>query len=73
MRAAAGLLERRGVDLVISNQMHGAWGTALAESGFRAGPSNFLLALSPALAAQAGVRQDLFHFNRGDGDGPIHL
>jgi hypothetical protein len=134
IRAAAGLLEQRGVDLIVSNQLHGAWCTALVESGFRMGPSNYLLALSPALAeaaggnwwggppgprgtpssrcrandtsimqgagrptgasaADQGVRPtdpsstaDLgrpggsglksappFHFNRGDGDGPIHL
>jgi hypothetical protein len=132
IRAAAGLLEQRGVDLIVSNQMHGAWCTALVESGFRMGPSNYLLALSPALAeaaggdwwggppgphgtpssrcpnndidilqgagrptgasaADQGVRPTIsgattglgesggtgqpqqFHFNRGDGDGPIHL
>jgi hypothetical protein len=54
IRAAAGLLEQRGVDLIVSNQLHGSWCTALAESGFRAGPSNYLLALSPALAEAAG-------------------
>jgi hypothetical protein len=99
IRAAAGLLEQRGVDLIVSNQLHGAWCTALVESGFRAGPSNYLLALSPALAEAAGggeMRRQAgvdrlkpvpplhlqgarrptgapFHFNRGDGDGPIHL
>jgi hypothetical protein len=133
IRAAAGLLEQRGVDLIVSNQLHGAWCTALVESGFRMGPSNYLLALSPALAAAAGgektrpqawggqscpqpplrrlfrvggesrkpaesrlqpglaapqfgqdgcqhekaggtgLKPALFHFNRGDGDGPIHL
>jgi hypothetical protein len=130
IRAAAGLLEQRGVDLIVSNQLHGAWCTALVESGFRMGPSNFLLALSPALAeaawggqscpqppfrrlfrvggesrkrqspAESGpegtpqpglatpqfgqdgcqnqkavgrLKPALFHFNRGDGDGPIHL
>jgi hypothetical protein len=54
VRAAAGLLEQRGVDLIVSNQLHGAWCTALVESGFRIGPSNYLLALSPALAEAAG-------------------
>jgi hypothetical protein len=137
IRAAAGLLEQRGVDLIVSNQLHGAWCTVLVESGFRMGPSNYLLALSPALteaaggnwwggppgprgtppsrcpnseidilqgagrptgasAADQGVRPtnpgatgglgksggiglklappfNQFHFNRGDGDGPIHL
>jgi hypothetical protein len=74
MRAAAALLESRGVDMVVSNQMHGAWSRALLEAGFRRGPSNYLLALAPAFAAAVGSAADHeFHFNRGDGDGPIHL
>jgi len=74
MRAAAALLESRGVDLIVSNQLHAAWSRALLQAGFRRGPSNYLLALSPAFAALAGgVSEDQFHFNRGDGDGPIHL
>jgi hypothetical protein len=74
IRAAAGLLEQRGVDLIVSNQLHNVWRRALTESGFRTGPSNYLLALSPAFT-QAGIRAGnlQFHFNRGDGDGPIHL
>ena len=82
IRAAAGLLEQRGIDLIVSNQLHAAWSGALVESGFRMGPSNYLLAISPALAAAAGGGHGKlklappmvqFHFNRGDGDGPIHL
>jgi hypothetical protein len=74
MRAAAGVLEERGVDLMVSNQLHRAWSDALQQAGFRKGPSNFLLALSPALAECVnGAGDDGFHFNRGDGDGPIHL
>jgi len=74
MRAATAVLENSGVDLIISNQLYQAWSRALHDAGFRAGPSNYLLALSPALAALAGDAADHdFHFNRGDGDGPIHL
>jgi hypothetical protein len=74
VRAATSVLEQRGVDLIISNQLHAAWCGALAESGFREGPSNYLLAISPAFAAAAGgANHDQFHINRGDGDGPIHL
>jgi hypothetical protein len=58
IRAAASLLEQRGVDLIVSNQLHGAWRRALTESGFRTGPSNYLLALSPALADAAGGGPD---------------
>ena len=74
IRAATCELEEREVDMVISNQLHGRWSAALRDGGFRAGPSNFLLALSPALATLAGAAPEHdFHFNRGDGDGPIHL
>ncbi|MEO8593000.1 MAG: hypothetical protein ABI759_06750 [Candidatus Solibacter sp.] len=71
MRGATSLLERRGVDLLVSNQSHGAWLGGLADAGFRAGPSNYLLALSPKLAEAVGGGG--IHVNRGDGDGPIHL
>jgi hypothetical protein len=54
IRAATSVLEQRGVDLIVSNQLHAAWSRALVESGFREGPSNFLLALSPAFAQGAG-------------------
>jgi len=74
VRAAAGLLAERGVDLIISNQLHEAWSHALLDCGFRPGPSNYLLALSPKFAeCTRGAAQNRFHANRGDGDGPIHL
>jgi hypothetical protein len=74
VRAAASLLEQRGVDLIVSNQLHAAWSRALLANGFRTSASNYLLALSPALAqAAGGANHDQFHINRGDGDGPIHL
>jgi hypothetical protein len=69
VRAAASLLEHRGVDLIVSNQLHAAWRRGLEEAGFRSGPSNYLVALSPAWEVPGGEK----HFNRGDGDGPIHL
>ena len=46
---AAQVLERRGVDLLLSNQAHAAWGTALRTAGFLAGPSNYLLLTSVPL------------------------
>jgi hypothetical protein len=74
IRAAASLLEQRGVDLVVSNQLHAAWARALRHTGFREAPTNYLFALSPAFAqSAAGASPDQFHINRGDGDGPIHL
>ncbi len=74
--AATRLLLERGVDLIVSNQLHRAWREALDQAGFLQGPSNFVFAASPALAAlldpfEATV--DQVHMTRGDGDGPIHL
>jgi hypothetical protein len=74
VREATAVLEERRVDLVVSNQLHAEWSRALLDAGFRTGPSNYLLALSPALAGMvADAPENTFHFNRGDGDGPVHL
>jgi hypothetical protein len=65
-------LEEARCDLLVSNQTHPAWIGSLRRQGFFRGPSNFILALSPPLAAHepgAGPA----HFNRADGDGPINL
>ncbi|MHB8900422.1 MAG: hypothetical protein ACYC6Y_16850, partial [Thermoguttaceae bacterium] len=73
---ARDLLEGRGVDLMISNQSHAAWSAALVRCGFRAGPTNFVFAVSPRLARLLGPFPGALaamHLNRGDGDGPIHL
>jgi hypothetical protein len=65
-------LEKARCDLLVSNQTHPAWIAGLRRQGFFHGPSNFILALSPPLAAlQAGVHSA--HINRADGDGPINL
>lgn len=65
-------LENARCDLLVSNQTHPVWIAALRRRGFFRGPSNFILALSPMLAAhQAGSAGT--HFNRADGDGPINL
>lgn len=70
--AASRHLDSLGADLVVSNQSHAAWQTAMTDNGYRSGPSNFLFAASPALAPLLG-RKDHIHLLRGDGDGPIHL
>jgi len=72
IHAARRYLEERGVDVIISNQSHAAWGAALRADGFFAGPSNFLFAASKELTA-LGVPATAMHMNRGDGDGPVHL
>lgn len=76
VRAATAFLQRRDVDLIVSNQSHPAWGRAFLAAGYLAGPSNFILALSPKLAARLHPLQAArkrIHMNRGDGDGPINL
>ena len=76
MGTAVRALEERGVDLLVSNQSHPAWGRGLRRAGFLEGPSNFYFITSRPLTAlldesdPAGVG---IHINRGDGDGPIHL
>jgi hypothetical protein len=70
--AACRRLESARCDLLVSNQTHPAWLKGLRRQGFFLGPSNFILALSPPLAARRAA-VSLVHFNRGDGDGPINL
>jgi hypothetical protein len=65
-------LERARCDLLVSNQTHSAWIAGLRRQGFFQGPSNFILALSPPLAACLAAVSSA-HFNRADGDGPINL
>ncbi len=74
--AAAEYLEKEKPDIIVSNQLHAAWTRAFENAGFRKGPSNFSLALSPKLSELIGpISENLscFHFTRGDGDGPINL
>jgi len=69
-------LRSLGADLVVTNQSHAAWLDALAANGFLHGPSNFIFAASPTLAETLGPLEKALptiHFNRADGDGPIHL
>ena len=64
------------IDLIVSNQLHQTYCKALEHGGLRPGPSNFGLAISPQLAARLEPLDESvsrFHFNRGDGDGPINL
>ncbi|MCE5303094.1 MAG: hypothetical protein LLF97_08305 [Planctomycetaceae bacterium] len=73
---ARDVLESDGVDLIVSNQSNRAWCRALREGGFMEGPSNLPFLASPKLAARLQPLEEnvaAFHFNRGDGDGPIHL
>jgi hypothetical protein len=74
--AADDVLTARGVDLVVSNQLHPAWCGALEGAGYELGPSNFFFYSSEALRkALSGQRQweNRIHMNRGDGEGPGNL
>lgn len=74
--AATAELKRRKADLLVSNQTHQAWNEALRQCGYVKGPTNFVFAVSPALAKTLFVDGNKFneiHMNRGDGDGPINL
>ena len=66
----------RNADIVISNQMHRDWTSALKAAGFWQGPSNYLLAVSKELRKLVEPLDEAIpriHFNRGDGDGRVNL
>jgi hypothetical protein len=66
-------LQKRGVDLVISNQSHPEWGVALRRTGFLEGPSHCVFAAAGRLAEEIrALDPDAreLHLNRGDGDWP---
>ena len=72
VQAAAQALEKRGVDLIVSNQAHDVWCRSFEQSGFLKGPSNFVLALSKKLVELLEPLQEnrpSFHVTRADGDG----
>jgi hypothetical protein len=74
--AADHFLSEARVDLIVSNQLHPVWGDALCQLGYSQGLSNFFLYFSEELARRLepiAHADHGMHFNRGDGDGPIHL
>jgi len=74
--AATAFLQKRNVDLIVSNQSGEKWCDALRRFGFRRGPSNSALCLSPKLSAAINASNEsltTFHINRGDGDVPTNL
>jgi hypothetical protein len=75
-QASTRFLQDQGVDLIVSNQTHAAWGAALRKSGFFPGPSNFIFASGKSLTELLSPQESTFtelHINRGDGDGPVNL
>jgi hypothetical protein len=76
VQAATEALSDRGVDVIVSNQAHRAWGDALKTAGFFEARSNFIFAASPQLSELIGPLEavpDRMFLNRGDGDGPVNL
>ena len=76
VHAATRYLQERGVDLIICNHSHLAWGNAFRSLGYLEGPSNFIFAASKPLAAKLPPAEATAHqayFMRGDGDGPVNL
>jgi len=74
--AATCYLERRGVDLIVSNQSHAAWCAGLRACGYTRGPTNFVLAVSQDVLTLLDPFERSIgsvHVNRGDGDGPVQL
>lgn len=69
-------LRDMGAEVILTNQTHGEWQGESRKLGFFASSSNYLLALSKAVAAVLRTEPgalDRMHVNRGDGDGRIHL
>jgi hypothetical protein len=76
VRSGVEAARERHADVVISNQMHRDWTSALRDAGFWQGPSNYLLALSKGLRKLLEPLEEAIpriHFNRGDGDGRVNL
>jgi hypothetical protein len=62
-------LRSRGVDVIVSNQLHPAWTDALKAVGFLEAPSNFAFYAAPQIASQ--IDWAACHVTRGDCDGPM--
>jgi hypothetical protein len=76
IHAATHVLEDHDVDLIVSNQSHRNWCSALEQNGFLSGPTNRLFTPSPQLLRllePLAEKLPLTHLTRGDGAGPIHL
>ncbi|MBO0911613.1 MAG: hypothetical protein J2P13_07440 [Acidobacteria bacterium] len=72
IQAATRELERQGMDLIVSNHGHAAWGNAYRRCGFLRGPSNFVFAASNELSTLLqpfDENRASFYIMRADGDG----
>lgn len=76
MNTVTRLASESAADVIVSNQHHRAWRRAQWRAGFLEGPSNYLLALSPRLAAMLNPLERSYervHITRADGDGRTSL
>jgi hypothetical protein len=69
MLAATQTLEGQGIDLIVSNQSHKLWGTALKRCGFLQAESNFVFATSKKHSALLQSTFADWHITRANGDG----
>jgi len=72
IRAATDALVSSGMDLIVSNQLHGMWQRAFEGCGYMQGPSNFLFAVNKELSARLQPfeeKKSRIHMTRADGDG----
>ena len=70
------MLEKKEVDLIVSNQSHIFWKNAFKMNSFIKGPSNFIFASSKVLSDKlmGNIKsKDHIHLTGGDGDGSINL
>lgn len=70
-------LAHRGVDLIVTSQLHRDWCNAFARNGFLEGPFDLIFATPPTLAARLELEPfeataGRIHVTYGDGDGPIN-
>ena len=72
-RAAAATLEEQGADVIVTNQTADFLLDGFRAAGFRSGPSNYGLSVSPALFKQMNLGTGPWHMTRGDGDGRVNL
>lgn len=77
IRAATQALENDRADLIVSNQSHRIWCSALEKSGFLKGPTNFVFAASKKLTEllrPIEENRESLHITRADGDGlPVNF
>jgi hypothetical protein len=67
--AATRALQRQGMDLIVSNQSHGAWCRALETCGFFPSSSNFVFAASKKYSLPLQGNLSDWHLTRANGDG----